>query len=166
MTAKKTSKPAAPKANAAASKETAEQKVASAKSVGASLSAADIAKARREGALEAEKQAAKDSYTYATDGNLPGDPDDQPRQFPGYDDIMQYSHMLALGPDEFEAAIRADADPAIPDSKVYGLLALERNGQNRTPYVQAVIKRLDLQPNEIPGGGPGYTNDVRPISKL
>lgn len=151
---------------AAASKETAEQKVQSAKSVGAILSADEIAKARKEGALEAERKAAKDSYTYATDGNLPGDPEDAPRQFPGYDEIMQWAPMLGLGPDEFEAAIQADADVPVPDSKVYGLLALERNGQNRTPYVKAVIKRLKLKPNEIPGGGPGYTNDVHPISEL
>lgn len=149
-----------------AAKETAGQKVDAAKSVGASVSAGDIEKARKEGALEAEREAAKDSYAYATDGNLPGDPDEQPRTFPGHDEIMQYADLLNLGPEEFEDAIAADAVPAVPDSKVYGLLALERNGQNRTPYVQAAIKRLDLKPGELPGGGPGYTNDVRPISKL
>lgn len=150
----------------AASKETAKLKVDSARTVGANLSEGDIAKARAEGAKDAEKEAAKASYKFATDGNLPGDPDDAPRQFPGYDDIMQYQPLLHLGVDEFIAAIDPKAVPAVPDSKVYGLLALERNGQNRTPYVKAVIDRLDLKPNELPGGGPGFTNDVHPTSEL
>jgi hypothetical protein len=113
MTRKKTSADSNAKASA-------DQKVASAKTVGADLSASDIAQARADGALEAEKEAAKDSYRYATDGNLPGDPDDAPRTFPGHDDIMQYEPLLRLG----------------------------------------------LKANELPGGGPGYTNDVHPISEL
>jgi hypothetical protein len=102
----------------------AEQRSDSAKAVGIDVSPGDIAEARKDGAIEAEKEAGKDSYRYATDGNL------------------------------------------LPEEKVYGLLALERNGQNRTPYVQAAMKRLGLKASELPGGGPGYTNDVHPLSEL
>jgi hypothetical protein len=155
------------KARKQALKASAEQKSDAAKSVGVDLNAGAIAGARKEGALEAEREAGRDSYRYATDGNLLADPDAAPRQFTGYDDIMQFSPLLGLGVEEFEAAIAEDAEPLpVPEEKVYGLLALERNGQNRTPYVQACMKRLDLKANELPGGGPGYTNDVRPITKL
>jgi hypothetical protein len=111
-------------------------------------------------------QMAASRCSYATDGNLLADPADAPRTFPGYDDIMQYEPILRQGPDAFEAAIAEDAPTPIPEEKVYGLLALERNGQNRTPYVQAAMKRLGLKVSELPGGGPGYTNDVRPLSEL
>lgn len=163
MTEKKTPEARARKANAKAA---GEQKADSAKTVGVDVSAGELNKARKEGALQAEREAAADSYTYATDGNLPADPDNSPRQFPGHDEIMQYAPLLGLGIEAFEEAIDEKAEPALPDSKVYGLLGLERNGQNRTPYVQAMVKRLDLKPGELPGGGPGYTNDVHPTSEL
>lgn len=173
---KKTDAPAKPrrsrakastaKATDQALKASAEQKSTAAATVGAKVSASDIASARTDGAKDAERKAAEDSYRYATDGNLPGDPEDAPRTFPGYDDIMQYEPILRQGPDAFEAAIAEDAPTPIPEEKVYGLLALERNGQNRTPYVQAAMKRLGLKVSELPGGGPGYTNDVRPLSEL
>ncbi|MES2902682.1 MAG: hypothetical protein V4696_00710 [Pseudomonadota bacterium] len=164
MTTKKTSAAKAPAKAAAA--QSAKTKVVAAKTVGANLSEAEIAEARKQGAIEAEKEAAKASYTYATDGNLPGDPDDAPRTFPGYDDIMQYEPLLNLGIEAFEAAVALDADAPIPDEKVYGLLALERNGRNRTPYIKAGMNRLGLKASELPGGGPDYTNDVVPITKL
>lgn len=153
----------AAKTNAKAS---AEQKVDAAASVGVDVDADAIAKAREEGALEAEREAGKDSYRYATDGNLAGDPENAPRTFPGYDDIMLWEPNLRLGVEEFQARIAEDSQMPIPEEKVYGLLALERNGQNRTPYVRAMMKRLDLKVSELPGGGPGYTNDVRPLTTL
>jgi hypothetical protein len=163
MTKRKSTAASSAKSNAEAS---AEQKVDAAKTLGVSLSSGDIEKARKQGAIDAEKEAAKDSYQYATDGNLAGDPEDAPRTFPGYDNIMQYEPLLHQGPDAFEAAIAEDAPTPLPEEKVYGLLALERNGQNRTPYVQAAMKRLGLKASELPGGGPGYTNDVHPLSEL
>lgn len=149
---------------------TTDAKIGAAKAVGVDVSTGDLTRARKEGAMQAEKEAAKDSYRYATDGNLAGDPDDAPRQFTGYDDIMQFEPILRLDVEAFEDAVSekpaAPTAVLIPEEKVYGLLALERNGQNRTPYVQACMKRLKLKANELPGGGPGYTNDVQPLSKL
>lgn len=131
----------------------------------AAPSLAQVEKARAEGVTEAIKEQAKDAYTYATDGQQPGEAP-AGRQWIGHDDIMLWEPNLRLGIDEFEAAIAEDADAVIPAEKVYGLLALERNGQNRTDYVKAMMKRLDLKASELPGGGPGYTNDVTPITSL
>lgn len=128
------------------------------------LSASERADAQKEGQKEAIKEAAKDTYQYLTDGNLPGDP--PKRQFVGHDDIMQWEPLLSLGIDAFVERIKEGGEPNVPEEKVYGLLALERNGQNRTDYVRAMMKRLDLKADELPGGGPDYTNDTTPISKL
>lgn len=167
MTTKKTTTgaTAAKKAAAANLKAASEQKAKAAATVGVTVSAGEIEKARKEGAIAAEKDAAKDSYQYATDGNLPGEGGGQ--KYPGKSEIMQYAHLINLGADEFEAAIAENADVQIAEDKVAGLLELERSGQNRTPYVQACCKRLKVaNPYEVTSAGPGYTNDVRPISAL
>lgn len=144
----------------------AEQRTESAKSVGVDVSAGEIADARKEGALQAERTAGEASYRYATDGNLVSDAPPR-RQFIGYDDINLQAPLLGQGIDQFTATIAEDAPVPIPEEKVYGLLALERNGQNRTDYVKAMIKRLGLTKDDpLPGGGPGYTNDIHPISDL
>lgn len=130
----------------------------------ASPSLAEVEKARAEGVTEAIKDQAKDAYIYATDGQQVGEP--PKRQWHGHDEIMQYEHLLGLGAKEFAQAIAKDANPVIPDEKVYGLLALERNGQNRTDYVRAAMTRLGIKADELPGGGPDYTNDTTPVSKL
>jgi hypothetical protein len=143
----------------------ADAKIGAAKSVGVEVSASEIDAARKDGAIEAEKDAAKNSYRYATDGNLAGDPDDAPRQFPGMHDVQQYAPMLSLGINEFEDAVGDKG--GVPEEKVAGLLEMERSGQNRTPYVQALCKRLKVKsPYEVTGAGPGYTNDVHPITEL
>lgn len=127
------------------------------------VSDSELAKAKKDGILEAAKEAAKDSYKYATDGNLMGEVTGN--TYPGHDDIMQFEPLLrTLGVDEFTKAIAEDGP--VPEEKVYGLLALERNGQNRTDYVKAMMKRLGLKADELPGGGPDYTNDTTPITSL
>lgn len=134
---------------------------------GVALTEAEKEAARAEGAKEAEKEAGKDAYKYLTDGNLPGDPPE--KQYFGADDIMQWEHILHLGVDAFEDRIK-DKDQPIPEEKRVGLLRLERNGKNRTPYVKALMKSLGLKGKEdlfkIAPGGPDYTNDVTPTSSL
>lgn len=130
-------------------------------------SVGEVEKARNEGVVEAIRENAKDAYNYATDGQLPGEP--ATRHFTGHDEIMLYEGNLRLGIEEFTALISAEGPKngaPLPEEKVYGLLALERNGQNRTDYVKAMMKRLDLKSNELPGGGPGYTNDTTNITAL
>jgi hypothetical protein len=131
---------------------------------GIALTPGEQAEARKEGAKQDVKDAAADTHRYLTDGNLPGDP--PANQYIGHDDIMQWAFILDLGVEEFEKRVKSKGDDAIPEEKAYGLLALERNGQNRTPYVKALMARLGLKADELPGGGPGYTNDVTPTTKL
>lgn len=131
---------------------------------GLGLTDAELAAARHEGAKEDAKEAAKDAHRFLTDGQNLGEPPRQ--QWTGHDDIMQYAGALDLSVADFEKRIKADAEPALPEEKVYGLLALERNGRNRTPYVKAAMKRLGLKADELPGGGPAYTNDLTSITDL
>lgn len=131
---------------------------------GLALSGAEQAAARKEGAKDAVKEAAADTYKFLTDGNLPGDTPDQ--RWIGHDDIMQFEPLLSLGVDEFTKRIGKTGEPPVPEEKVYGLLSLERVGQNRTPYVKAMMTRLGLKKEDLPPGGPDYTNDVTATTKL
>jgi hypothetical protein len=111
-------------------------------------------------AVEREKQNILQST--GTEGEV----DARLSRWHGWDEIQGWADLLELGPKEFEDRISEKADNPIPENKVYGLLALERNGQNRAPYIKAAMKRLDLKPDELPGGGPAYANTVTPIEDL
>lgn len=127
------------------------------------VSQGDLDKAKREGVLEAAKEKAKDAYNFATDGNLMGEIDTSGPP-PGFDDVNLLAPLLGLPVKELEAQIAEDGPVA--EEKVWGLLALERNGQNRTDYVKAMMKRLGIKADELPGGGPPYTNDATPTTAL
>ena len=131
---------------------------------GLALTEAERAKARKEGAIEDVKEAAQDTHRFLTDGQNLGEAPKQ--RWLGHDDIMQWAYYLEHPVDAFTDEITAKGDAAIPEGKVYGLLALERNGQNRTPYVKAMMKRLGITKDELPGGGPAHTNDVTPTTAL
>ena len=147
------------------SKNPAEQNVDGNAPDGMKLSDGDIAAARKEGAKEDVKEIAKDSHRALTDGNLPGEP--PARQWHGHEEIQPWAGLLDLGVDAFaERIATSNKETPVPDEKVYGLLGLERNGQNRTPYVKAMMKRLKLKADELPGGGPSYTNDISNLSDL
>jgi hypothetical protein len=127
------------------------------------LSAKEIQTAQTEGVKKAITDSVAEGFT-AIDGSLPGEPVDQFR-YHGAEESQQWAHNLDLGVDAFEEAVTGK-DSTIPDEKVYGLLALERNGRNRTPYVKVMMKRLGLKADELPGGGPSYTNDMTSITDL
>lgn len=133
----------------------------------AAPSASEVEKARAEGVKEAIKQDAKESYEYATDGALPGD-DPAPRQFTGSSQhTNMVSGLLGLSPEGLADAIAEDADTPIPEEAVANLLEQERSGQNRTPYVEALCKRLKVKsPYEVTNAGPGYTNDVSNVTPV
>jgi hypothetical protein len=136
---------------------TADQEAASA--VNVKVTEAELTAARKEGALQAAKDAGKDAFRYAQDNLLAAD--SGVRQFTGMHDIMQYEPLLGLGVAEFEKAVADGGDTIVPEEKAAGLLELERSGQNRTPYVQALCKRLGVKsPYEVTNAGPAYTNDV------
>lgn len=117
---------------------------------------------------EAADQLAKEAVMEEArmDTGTTGEPTADP--FLGSDEIMMWSHVVDLGLEAFEAAIAKDAEHPIPENKIAGIYKLERNGQNRTPYVKALRSRLGLKSGEdVPGaGGPDYTNDVSQVSAL
>lgn len=139
---------------------------------GLALSDAELAAARKAGAKKDVEENAKDTHRFLTDGNLPGEV--PARQWHGSEETQQWAHNLDLGIEAFEKLIATtpgdedlnNNEGSVPDEKVYGLLALERNGKNRTPYVKAMMKRLGLKADELPGGGPAYTNDLTSITDL
>lgn len=133
---------------------------------GVALSDAERAKALHEGAKESVKESGKDMHRFLTDGVEVGEP--PVFQYHGMDEIQQYADIIDLPLSEFEAVIAGTSDRKVPDEKVAGLFALERNGKNRTPHVKALMARLGIKDvSEIPqAGGPDYTNDVSSITKL
>lgn len=142
-------------------------KVDAAEAVGLpGVSSSDIQTAQKEGIKEAEKESAKASYRYATDGNLASDTG--ARQFTGSDaHTNMIDGMLALAPDDLIAAIDEKADQPLTEEQVANLLRLERAGPNRTPHVQALCKRLKVKsPYEVTNAGPGHTNDVSNVTPV
>lgn len=133
---------------------------------GLALTDAELVEARKEGAKEDAKEAAKDTHRFLTDGSNPGAADDN--RWHGSDEIMPFAPVLDLGLSDFEQRVAAKNtdDGALPEEKLYGLLKLERNGQNRTPYVKALMKRLKLKAEDLPPGSKSYTNDMTNITDL
>jgi hypothetical protein len=132
---------------------------------GLALSDSEAKTARHEGAKEAIKDAAKDSYTALTDGVLPGAPPSE-HEYPGSGESQQYAGLIELDVARFEKVAASDE---ITDTMAAGLLKLERAGQNRTPYVKALMKRLGLKGEDlfkVTTAGPSYTNDVTNITSL
>lgn len=132
----------------------------------AAPSTAEVEKARKEGVTDAIKENAKDAFKAADTGLPAGDP--PTRQFIGADShTNMIDGMLALAPDALEAAVDAKADSPLTEDQVANLLALERNGPNRTLQVQILCRRLKVKsPYEVTNGGPAYTNDVTNITTL
>ncbi len=133
---------------------------------GLTVTDAEAKKARHEGALDAVKDAAKDARVSLTDGAQPGDPAID--RWPGSDESQQYAYMIEDAPDAFDKRVNGKDSP-VTDVMAAGLLKLERAGQNRTPYVKTLLKRLGLKGSEIgevTSAGPAYTNDMSLISDL
>lgn len=85
-------------------------------------------------------------------------------RWPDRHDIMRWEHLLGLDLVAFEAAIDEKAEPAVPESKVAGLIELERSGKNRKQYCDVLTKRLGVSSvYEVTSAGPGYMNEVAPI---
>jgi hypothetical protein len=135
---------------------------------GLTVTDGEAKKARHEGALETVKEDAKAARKALTDGAQPGEPAVTP--YLGHDETNMIAHHLDRGVDDFQDLLNGKAKDApdlkLSDTQIYGLLALERNGQNRTPYVKAMMKKLGLKADELPGGGPAYTNDLTSITDL
>jgi hypothetical protein len=99
----------------------------------------------------------------------PADVDDTANRWQGSDEIQMFAHFVDVNAslDTLKKAI--DEKDGIPENKIAGLLILERNGQNRTEFVKAMVKRLGIKDlkKELPqAGGPDYTNDQTALSAL
>jgi hypothetical protein len=118
---------------------------------------------------EAAREAAKEAVLEEIHEDTGTTSDAEPvEQYHGSDEIMQWAYVVELPLAAFVKAIEDKKDHPIPDNKIAGLYKLERNGQNRTPYVKALRDRLGLKKGEdVPGaGGPDYTNDITQVSAL
>lgn len=119
----------------------------------------------------AEKEGVKAAYARSAETNFltrsATETDSVGDRWPDRHEIMQWAHVVDLDLDGFKAAIDANAESAIPESKVAGLMELERSGKNRTEYVKAMCERLGVSsPYEVTNAGPGHTNDVTSINKI
>lgn len=124
------------------------------------LTDAEKTAAEKEGVKAAYKQSAQTNFATrsATESESVGD------RWPDRHEIMRWEHLLGLDLVAFEAAIDEKAEPAVPESKVAGLVELERSGKNRKQYCDILIKRLGVSSvYEVTSAGPGYMNEVAPI---
>jgi hypothetical protein len=128
------------------------------------LTEAEKVSAEKEGIKAAMSQSAQTNF--ATQSGLES-PDYEGDRWPDRHEIMKWSYIVDLGLEEFKKVISAEADVTVPESKVAGLLELERSGKNRTQYVEALCKRLGVKsPLEVTNSGPGHTNDVTEVTKV
>lgn len=126
-------------------------------------------KAQKEGVLQGYRDIAADQLTAPV--GLPGDDEAaaeaQRKRMPADVNTTPLEPFLLLGVDELADVVDPKADRPLDENSVKGILALERNGKNRTPYVQLLCKRLGVKsPTEVYHGGPPYTNDVSNVTKI
>jgi hypothetical protein len=128
------------------------------------LSDAEREAAEKEGVKAAVAQSAQTNFsTRSATENV----DPEGDRWPDRSDIMQFESFLDLDGDAFVDAIALKKENGIAESKVAGLLGLERAGRNRTFHVEAMMKRLGVKDvYEVTNAGPGYTNDTTPMKKF
>lgn len=125
---------------------------------------------RAEAAQEVAKEALKAEVEQDT-GTTPKaeDVDESANRFQGSDEIQMYAYLVDVNASLSELEKKLDKKDGLPENKIAGLLTLERNGQNRTEFVKAMVKRLGIKDikKELPqAGGPDYTNDQTALSDL
>lgn len=137
---------------------------------GIELSDQERDKARKEGALEAYKEGGKeavivdtgttgDDETIAEAERLRVSPDIQSTIIAPLLDLPLQTLVERLSNDKVEGFI--DFETA------KGLIHLERSGQNRDLYVNALCKRLGIKdPRDVTSAGPGYMNKVSDFTHL
>jgi len=127
---------------------------------------AAVKKAREEGITEAIKESTKEAYKRGADEGY-GEGEDEPRSWVGTADIINLLPILDLGLEPFKDAIDEKAEAPITEARIAGLLEAERSGKNRTEYIKALMKRLDVKHvHEVTAAGPAYTVDTTNISDL
>ncbi len=126
----------------------------------------EIKAAAKEGILDAVREGQTTQTIDQVPVDVTGD------TYIGKDEIMPWAHIVDYSLNVLKDALKIDADPAIPDNKVAGLLGLERGGKNRTDFVKAYMDRLKIanpklkSPYDVTDAGPPYTNDVSNVTEL
>jgi len=131
------------------------------------MSAAEVKAAQKEGVAENIKEHTKRQL--AADTGTEGDIEESAKRdqlrVPADLNTTFIAPFLNLGLDAFEERVAEKNKEPLDENVIKGLLALERNGKNRTDYVKALMKRLGVKsPFEVANGGPGYTNDVSNVT--
>ena len=124
------------------------------------LPKADVEQAKKDGALEAVKEGAKQRFK-STDGV--GVTEDTATGPQATYDVFHLQHLVDLDPDQLKKTLDGKSDPVIPltEGQIGGLLEVERSGKNRTDVVKVFCDRLGIKsPYEVTDAGPAYTNDV------
>lgn len=125
----------------------------------------EIAAAHKEGVLDRVKEAA----TTQEIDTLKGEEPENGQRFFNTKGTNQLEELTDLGLEGLKAAIDPKKPNPLPEEDIANLLVLERNGKNRTDFVNLLIDRLKIKDlsTELPhAGGPDYTNDVSAVTKL
>lgn len=123
------------------------------------LSKSDVANAKKEGALEAVREGAKQRFKSSDGVAVTGT--EEPGVTATYD-VFHLQHMVDMDPDALKAALDGKSGgPALTEGQIAGLVEVERSGKNRTDIVKVLCDRLGIKtPFEVTDAGPNYTNDV------
>jgi hypothetical protein len=137
---------------------------------GVEVSQKEMDEAHKEGALEAVREGGRAAVL--ADTGTTGDEDamaeaERLRVAPDLQSTV-LAPLLALPLDTLVKRLSNDkVEGHIGFEDAKGLLHLERSGQNRTPYVEALMKRLGVKdPRDVTSAGPSYTVDVSNVSHL
>lgn len=121
--------------------------------------ASKVKEAQMQGMQEAIAESAKTEFK-ATDGAEVAEGVGSQR-FTGTFNVFHIQDMVDLDPKELAKRIGDDAENALTEAQIVGLLEVERSGKNRTDVVQVFLDRLGIDsPYEVTDAGPNYTNDV------
>jgi hypothetical protein len=137
---------------------------------GVEVSRKEMEEAQKDGALEAIREGGKAAVL--ADTGTTGDKDDLADAARLRVDPALLSTVIAplldLPIDGLVQRLSNDKVQGFIDFETAkGLLDLERSGKNRTPYVEALCKRLGIDdPRDVTHAGPSYTNDVTNVSHL
>jgi hypothetical protein len=134
------------------------------------LSKSEIEGAKKDGALEAIKEGGKAAVLAdtGTTGDIEAAAAAQNLRVAPDLNTTFLAPLLQLPLDTLVKRLTNDkVEGFIGFEEAKGLLALERAGQNRTAYVQALCKRLGVDdPREVTHAGPPHTNDVTELNHL
>lgn len=137
---------------------------------GVDLSHTEVERARKEGALEAVKEAGRRAALAdtGTQGNTEAMAEAESKRLSPDANTTQIAPLLDLPLTALSPRLSNDKVPdPISVETAKGLLALERAGRNRTDYVKALCERIGVDsPFEVTAAGPAYTNDVSDVTLI